>query len=128
MEKQLDLVEVFHLFSFRPTPETPRLLTGSLDQASEFAMHLNHARKLMINNLSTKDILLQNAVLSVAELVHWLEAHVHGNLEQAHDAWAMRLYITLSDAIAGGLDTHGAFAKLHSQKILAAFLGKDNLM
>ena len=128
MERELDLVELYHLLTFRPASETPRLLPGSLDHAGDFAVHLNYTRELMLINLSSKDILLQNAASSVAELVHWLEAHVRGNLQQAQDAWASRLYLSLSDAVAGGLDARGAFEQLHTQKVIDAYLGKDDLM
>ena len=57
--------------------------------------------------------LSRRALMAIEELAEWIEAHVAGNVTEATDALADRLYVLLGDTIATGLPLAEAFNEVH---------------
>lgn len=100
MNEQIEMVRTFHRRIGAPVERSPRLLAGSSAVAQHFAESL---AGLASKAREVKEPLFIRLGLCLEELSEWLWAHAGGELAEAADAIADRLFVLLGDAVESGL-------------------------
>lgn len=113
MREAIDDVRQFHELVSAPNRSKPELLPADDARVRRLAERLRELIRAEAQDVSQEQELLQRALLSLEELVEWLEAHWKKDLIAAADAWGDRAYALLGDAVSSGLPGAEIFAEVH---------------
>ncbi len=123
-QKALESVAKFHSLIGEKISDKPELLRTDPETAGGLAREL---KTLMAKFQGTGDHLIKRMLISLEESAEWVEAHQHGDLVEAADAAADRLFALLGDCIATGLPIERLFnaVTISNMTKFAGMMGPD---
>ena len=120
----LKSVAIFHQLIGEKISDQPELLQTDGVVARELASEL---MMLVAKFKGAGDHLTKRMLISLEESAEWLEAHRNGDLVEAADAAADRLFVLLGDCIATGLPIEKLFNAVSNSNMtkFAGVMGPD---
>jgi len=125
MEQMLNNVKEFHAHIGETIRDKATLLPSGTGEAAAFAADLHKLVAKYRVNKSPLSELVRRMCLNLEEIAEWSDAHANGDIVEATDALADRLYCLIGDAVSTGLPLQEAFEIVHKSNLTKS-KGKSN--